>query len=635
MPNLSQPRRLLCRFSLHFFAINILLSLLISVNYMHVWPPFLALADSALEGIFIWVFFAISFFVQMAILFFFCLLLVIVLLFISPRPFLVFSLSIILAAALVLSLLADSIVFHLFHMHYALLGWQVFKADAFSQVVSFSLSEKLALILGSLILLMAESLMAWLVWRHVKKKPACPWGNRMAALMILCMILSYGFNFIARGGSQQGLSANTRDLIVKATRFVPYYDDIYQLIMPVNMAVRSIDTPSGSVALQLQQSNRRLAYPTHDLQFEKPSPPLNLVVIVIDTWRYDAMNAKAMPHVYQFAQQSMQFQDHWSGGNSTQAGLFSFFYGLPANYWETFLQQKRGPLLIQQLMKTNYSMTIFSSASLKFPAFDQTIFRDIKPLKITTEGASTIVRDQKITQAFKQFLMNRKPDRPFFSFLFYDAAHNYCESTLPKKRPFKSLLESCNRFSLTKNSNPKPYMNRYLNAIHFIDAEIKQVLDVLEEQHLLKNTIIILTADHGEELNDNRSGYWQHASAYTSHQLHVPLLVSWPGKKAAIYKHFTTHFDVVPTLMTGVLNCKNPLTDYTLGQSLFSVNQRPPLISGSYADYAVVTKDQVARVYHYGDYVIDDAKGSPLTKRPLQIQSMRQAFNDLNAYLMP
>ena len=52
---------------------------------------------------------------------------------------------------------------------------------------------------------------------------------------------------------------------------------------------------------------------------------------------------------------------------------------------------------------------------------------------------------------------------------------------------------------------------------------------------------MIILADHGEEINDQGSGYWQHTSAYTSYQLHIPLLVYWPQQKPKIFKHFTTN----------------------------------------------------------------------------------------------
>ena len=95
----------------------------------------------------------------------------------------------------------------------------------------------------------------------------------------------------------------------------------------------------------------------------------------------------------------------------------------------------------------------------------------------------------------------------------------------------------------------------YHNAVYFVNNEVKKVLDSLKPHDLLKNTVVIITADHGEQLNDEHMGYWIHASAYTLYQLHISLLVYWSGKKPQIYLYFTTHYDIVPALIMRVLGC--------------------------------------------------------------------------------
>ncbi|WP_251365984.1 hypothetical protein [Coxiella-like endosymbiont of Rhipicephalus sanguineus] len=38
--------------------------------------------------------------------------------------------------------------------------------------------------------------------------------------------------------------------------------------------------------------------------------------------------------------------------------------------------------------------------------------------------------------------------------------------------------------------------------------------------------------------------------------MHTPLIIYWPSKKAEI-NYRTSHYDVIPTLMQGALNCQN------------------------------------------------------------------------------
>ncbi len=631
MPILSATTRKLFRFIFNFFLANACLSLLIGINYITILPDFAQMTNGPSATAWIWFFLVISFIAQIALVVFVSFLLVFLINCLLPRQWLIVPLSILLGAAVIFCLIGDSIAFRLYHMHYAAVGIEIFKVNALSQVISFSVAEVLKLVIAGFVLFLLESLIAYQTWKRTKLDGNGRWRYILAGIFAGCVAASYGFNYAARNTANL-LSENNRYLMVKATRFLPYYDELYQMLVPFSDKTQRIKTMAGEINFTPYSNRHPLDYPKHVLQCQPESKPLNIVVIVVDTWRFDAMSAEATPNIYQFAKKAAQFQNHWSGGNCTKSGLFSFFYGLPGNYWGAFLRQQRGPELIHQLVKANYKMAVFASAALTFPAFDRTVFQEIKPLIRLTPGETTVARDERITKNFKQFLLSRDARQPFFSFIFYDEVHNYCEPTTPDQHPFKPWLKICNRLMLKKSSNPRRYMKRYLNSVYFVDSQIKQVFDALQKQHLFKDTIVIVTADHGEEINDHHSGYWQHASAYTSYQLHTPLLVYWPGEKPRIYKHFTTHYDFVPTIMTRVLHCQNPSSDYAIGESLFSIVTRPVLISGSYADYAIISKDQIARIYPGGDYGLDDGTGQPLANRSLQPQPLQQAFNYLHHY---
>lgn len=90
-----------------------------------------------------------------------------------------------------------------------------------------------------------------------------------------------------------------------------------------------------------------LNYPLRPLHIEPPAERPNILLIGIDAWRFDDANRDVTPNIAHFGQQATRFTHHLSGGNSTQAGLFSLFYGLPATYWEEFQTSQTRPLLMQ------------------------------------------------------------------------------------------------------------------------------------------------------------------------------------------------------------------------------------------------------------------------------------------------
>ncbi len=87
----------------------------------------------------------------------------------------------------------------------------------------------------------------------------------------------------------------------------------------------------------------------------------------------------------------------------------------------------------------------------------------------------------------------------------------------------------------------------YDAEVHYVDRYVGQVLASLRPA-VLANTLVVLTADHGEELFDH--GGWKHGQTLYDEQIHVPLLWRWDGHIAAGRRLAGTVrlLDVAPTL---------------------------------------------------------------------------------------
>jgi membrane-anchored protein YejM (alkaline phosphatase superfamily) len=385
---------------------------------------------------------------------------------------------------------------------------------------------------------------------------------------------------------------------------------------------------------QPRQVESLLHYPLHTLQQTQMKSPFNVLIIVVDAWRFDMLNKTVMPYSAQFAQSAWMFTQHFSGGNATGPGIFSLFYGVPAAYWTAMEEQHQSPVFINALLKHHYHIGIFSSAALNLPAFNQTVFQAIPHLQIKTPGETPYVRDQAITQEFRQFIASinhAKDSSPFFGFLFYDFAHSYCRDD-SDLLPLQPAIKVCDRYHLDNQSNPLPYLNRYKNALLLVDQQIKQVVDTLQEANLLDKTVIIITGDHGEEFNDNHLNYWGHASNFTRYQTQTPLIVYWPGSKPHVFSHTTSHFDISPTLMRRLLGEQSLPTNYSVGKDLLDKTDRFYLIMDSYINLGVITQNQIATLFPGGRYEITALNASPLWKEKLNISVMQQVFRDLRRF---
>lgn len=132
--------------------------------------------------------------------------------------------------------------------------------------------------------------------------------------------------------------------------------------------------------------------------------------------------------------------------------------------------------------------------------------------------------------------------------------------------------------------------NFYLNALRDVDRHILTVLDELEDRGLASNTIVILTADHGE-LGGAHQMTGKGATSYRE-QNNVPLIVAHPAYAGG--KHcqaVTTHLDLVPTLIS--LTNASPETKAAIAKDLPGKDFSPVLAAPEQADLDTVRDGQL------------------------------------------
>ncbi len=95
----------------------------------------------------------------------------------------------------------------------------------------------------------------------------------------------------------------------------------------------------------------------------------------------------------------------------------------------------------------------------------------------------------------------------------------------------------------------------YDSKIVELDEYLKDVFAYVQNSDLKKNTIIIVTTDHGEEFMEH--GALGHGINLYDTSLKVPLMMYIPGQKKREISQFAQSVDIVPTLL-GLLKLKNP-----------------------------------------------------------------------------
>jgi len=553
-------------------------------------------------------------------------LLILPLIMIIPKRIFIFSLSIFIFTIFTALIGVDIIVYNQYHFHLNGVILAMLFSHAASEIFDFTWLEYTTLAAGILLILIAEILIAFGTWNlFVKRNLARGWGKWVAVFLFSSFFLS--FNMLLYSGNYPIFR-----YFFTSSRILPLYNNLFIASLRGENISSKMQQLNAINIVQPPLPSKPLHYPLHPLHCSKPGKKFNIVFIIIDSWRFNMLDPSITPHLFNFSKKTLLFKNHVSGGNSTEPGIFTLFYAIPANYWTSTLNQHVRPVLIDELIKANYRIGVFESAHIAGPDFRENVFYGIPNIPKKTPGKTPKDRDITITKAFQKFIVNTKSENsPFFSFLFYDSAHSYCDNNWDA--PLKPIITVCNR--LTRGSQKDDrllYFNRYKNALTFIDKEIGKVLQTLRKRDLLKNTIIVITGDHGQQFNDNHLGYWGHASNFTHYQIGTPLIIYWPGKNHHIFTYPTSHFDIAPTLLTQLFGCTNPMSDYSAGMGLFNPHNRPYLIIGSYTNFGVVGKHRIIRIYPTGNYQIGDIKGRPIESARLNIAIIQQVFKDLRRF---
>jgi arylsulfatase len=104
------------------------------------------------------------------------------------------------------------------------------------------------------------------------------------------------------------------------------------------------------------------------------------------------------------------------------------------------------------------------------------------------------------------------------------------------------------------------FYNYYLNTIRDSDRDIQQIIDVLDEMNLWRDTVVVLTADHGE-MGGSHGGLKGKGPFSYEENAHVPFIIAHPAAKAgAKCLALTSHIDLVPTFvgLTGLGDSQRP-----------------------------------------------------------------------------
>jgi membrane-anchored protein YejM (alkaline phosphatase superfamily) len=526
---------------------------------------------------------------------------------IYPMRRTVMAIAVFLAALAVTLLVFDSNLFIERQLHLSYLVAQLFETSTWVAA---------AAVLG--VALLFEALLAGNLRRWLAHRPAPMGGRWFGWAFALCWLASQGLHIWGDA------VANTA--VTRLTTYLPLYHP--------RTAKRALARLGLLDPIRVQQSilarrtagndeGGELRYPLAPLDCARPAgAPMNVVWIVVDALRPDAVNVQLMPSLTGMRASSQVFDNHWSGGSASRMGAFAMFYGLPSTYFESFYDVQQPPVLLDEFRAQGYDLAAISATGFGSTTLsDRTIAVGIRTLRSTLE-LSPRQQNSAVTKEFENSLAAHAGSRPFLILLWYNPV-------ISKSWPVAGLAPD-DRYAT--NPRARDLWNHYRRGVHLVDREIARVLKALDAAGRATDTLVLVTSDHGYEFDDLGLGYYGNASNFGAPQLRSPLLLRWPGRAPKAYTHRTSHLDLPATLLKELFNCRNPATDYGMGRNLFDGVSWKWIIAGSYDAHAIVQPERVLVTHPSGLVEVLGSDLRPLADTTLDAELIEQALTEMRRF---
>ncbi|MBD1569480.1 MULTISPECIES: DUF3413 domain-containing protein [Aliivibrio] len=523
--------------------------------------------------------------------------------FITPSQRLMRILSVIIATAGMTLLLLDTYAYQNLHLHITPLVWDMLLNNDKSNL---NTQWQYLFIVVPVIFLLQLSLSEW-VWNKLRKLAHKHVGRPFAITFAIAFIGSHLIHTWADASAYGPVTAQ------RAT---------FPLSYP--MTARSFLEKHGfidreALAKQIQNegtggATEAMRYPLEPIVFKTKQKDYNLQIIMIDSLRADTLNHTDTPNLTRFAQNNLNYNNHYSASNNPTS-LFGLFYGLPGNYVDSFRNSHIESPILTELHTRNYQFGLFSGDD-----FDSSLYKQIIFTKGEIAQSTEKMNDKKAISQWKEWFGKQTSDKPWFSYLELTSVSEYDDAA-----PIS-----------TSNVNQNLFETNYRKAVQRTDKQLKAVLSTLKQSPDWEKTIVIITSNHGMEFDETQTNSWGSSTNFSEYQLRVPMLIHWPNVEPELITTTSSHLDLAPTLMEEFLGTTTPADSYSSGINLFDqTEERNWLLAGDRKNIALITGTNTVVIDTFGNYRVYDENYRRLKDEKPKLSLLMQGISELKRFYHP
>ena len=313
----------------------------------------------------------------------------------------------------------------------------------------------------------------------------------------------------------------------------------------------------------------------------QPKRDPNVLILVIDALRPDHLGCygytlDTSPAIDGLARRGVLFTDATSLSSYTRAAVPSIFASIHPGAHGVLTQGKNVEILSDEyetLAETLKERGYVTAAFAPNPSlhrvfnFDQGFDLYDDDFQVAGPKAQDVETARKINERTLAWLRDHR-EKSFFAYLHYRDVH----APYGPPPPYDRMFDQPDKRQLTEaeyKSQPpdvrRPhryrdlgsYVEQYDGEIRYTDDHLARFLATLSKEGFLDDTVIFLTADHGESFLEH--GSWTHGTGLYEELTRVPLLLVLPkerakGRRVAAPVQTT---DIYPTILE-LLNVEIP-----------------------------------------------------------------------------
>ena len=293
----------------------------------------------------------------------------------------------------------------------------------------------------------------------------------------------------------------------------------------------------------------------------------NIILLTVDALRADHMGCygyeyNTSPNIDSFAEKSTLFEFAYCTIPKTSASFASMMTGLHPLVHKTnpnrdALKPRFITLAEALRMRGYFNFGVVDNGNLsKKYHFNQGFHEYIE---VWNHTESIKESSEFITKKVLDFL-DENIKSPFFLWAHYLETHtpyippsDFIEER-PKGRDINKLAKKIfvgsrnERQLLKKNSDEGYFISLYDGCVKYADSEIGKIIDFIFTRGYDKNSIVIISSDHGEDLGEYNF-YFDHGPLAFNAGARVPLIIYFPDKKSKVIRYPVSLMDIYPALL--------------------------------------------------------------------------------------